>query len=167
MQQVHEPVDLWDITFCATLRNFFWNRASEGIQVENIFQIPYSGQKLLLYLFWSTCCKNCQIAPLISDGIWLPNSFSLYWRVQKLFQVLIKINNLDYLKNLSWNFEIYFCLEFLGSYVQTICTARISPMMVVKFIYSEKATKFCEIFTLLFSYVVPVKSKISKNVVAF
>ena len=39
----------------------------------------------------------------------------------------------------------------------------------VKFIYSEKATKFCEISTLLFSYVVPVKSKveISQNVVAF
>ena len=40
----------------------------------------------------------------------------------------------------------------------------------VKFIYSEKATKFCEILTLLLSYyVVPVKSKvkISQNVVAF
>ena len=35
--------------------------------------------------------------------------------------------------------------------------------------YSEKATKFCEIFTLLLSYVVPVKSKmkISQNFVAF
>ena len=39
----------------------------------------------------------------------------------------------------------------------------------IKFIYSEKATKFCEIFTLLLSYVVPVKSnmKISQNFVAF
>ena len=27
----------------------------------------------------------------------------------------------------------------------------------LKFIYSEKVTKFCEIFTLLLSYVVPVK----------
>ena len=37
----------------------------------------------------------------------------------------------------------------------------------VKFIYSEKATKFCETFTLL--YVVPVKSKvkISQNFLAF
>ena len=32
--------------------------------------------------------------------------------------------------------------------------------MYVKFIYSEKATKFCEISTLLLSYVVPVKSKV-------
>ena len=40
---------------------------------------------------------------------------------------------------------------------------------VLKFIYFEKATKFCEIFTLFLSYVVPVKSevKISQNYVAF
>ena len=33
-------------------------------------------------------------------------------------------------------------------------------LVTVKFIYSEKATKFCEIFTLPLSYVVPVKSKV-------
>ena len=40
---------------------------------------------------------------------------------------------------------------------------------ILKFIYSEKATKFCGIFTLLLSYVVPVKNKvkISQNFVAF
>ena len=40
---------------------------------------------------------------------------------------------------------------------------------LIKFIYSENATKFCKIFTLLLSYVVPVKSKvkISQNIVAF
>ena len=32
-------------------------------------------------------------------------------------------------------------------------------MYLLKFIYSEKATKFCEISTLLLSYAVPVKSK--------
>ena len=39
----------------------------------------------------------------------------------------------------------------------------------LKFIYSEKATTFCKISTLLLSYVVPVKSKveISQNFVAF
>ena len=42
-------------------------------------------------------------------------------------------------------------------------------LCILKFIYSEKATKFCEISTLLLSYVVPVKSKleISQNFVAF
>ena len=41
--------------------------------------------------------------------------------------------------------------------------------MSQKFIYCEKATKFCESFPLLLSYVVPVKInwKISQNVVAF
>ena len=39
----------------------------------------------------------------------------------------------------------------------------------IKFIYSEKATKLCEISTLLLSYVVPDKSKvkISQNFVVF
>ena len=39
----------------------------------------------------------------------------------------------------------------------------------LKFIYPEKATKFCEISTLLLSYVVPVKIKveISQNFAAF
>ena len=40
---------------------------------------------------------------------------------------------------------------------------------MIKFIYYEKATKFCDIFTLLLSYVIPVKSKvkISHTFVAF
>jgi hypothetical protein len=40
---------------------------------------------------------------------------------------------------------------------------------ILKFIYSEKATKFCEVFILLCSYVVPVKSmvKILQYFVAF
>ena len=39
----------------------------------------------------------------------------------------------------------------------------------IKFIYSEKATKFCEIFNSLLSYVVPVKSKVKilQNFVTF
>jgi hypothetical protein len=41
--------------------------------------------------------------------------------------------------------------------------------VILKFIYSEKATKFCEIFTVDLSYVMPVKSmvEILKNVEAF
>ena len=40
---------------------------------------------------------------------------------------------------------------------------------MLKFIYSEKATQFWEVSTLLLSYVVPVKSKveISQNFVTF
>ena len=44
-----------------------------------------------------------------------------------------------------------------------------SKFLYLKFIYSDEATKFCEIFTLLLSYVVPVKSKVKilQNFVAF
>ena len=44
-----------------------------------------------------------------------------------------------------------------------------SEQFLIKFIYSEKATKFCKIFTLLLSYVVPVKNKVKilQNFVAF
>ena len=55
-------------------------------------------------------------------------------------------------------------IMFLGLH---ICASTLD--LTVKIIYSEKATKFCEMFTLLLSYVVPVKSKvkISQNFVAF
>ena len=45
----------------------------------------------------------------------------------------------------------------------------IQLITILKFIYSEKATKFCEIFTLLWTTVHTVKSKvkISQNFVAF
>ena len=48
-------------------------------------------------------------------------------------------------------------------------TAGYDPPVIVKFIYSEKATNFCEISTVDLSNVVTVKSKIeiSQNFVAF
>ena len=47
----------------------------------------------------------------------------------------------------------------------TLRTSNAEIMYLIKFIYSVKATKFREIFTLLLPYVVPVK--ISHNFVAF
>ena len=46
---------------------------------------------------------------------------------------------------------------------------KLRAVLVLKFIYSEKATKFCEIFPLLLTAVHTVKSKgkISQNFVAF
>ena len=45
----------------------------------------------------------------------------------------------------------------------------VATSSTIRFIYSEKATKFCEISTLDLTYVVTVKStvEISKNCVAF
>ena len=51
----------------------------------------------------------------------------------------------------------------------TVCQYKINfDLSVLKFIYSEKATKFCEISTVDLSYVVPVKStvEISQNFVS-
>ena len=59
---------------------------------------------------------------------------------------------------------IYCVAIYLFDFFQIVLNA-----LVLKFIFYEKATKFCEIFTLLLSYVLPVKSteKISQNFVAF
>ena len=59
---------------------------------------------------------------------------------------------------------VYGCIEPLRS-----CCALHINSSTVKVIYSEKATNFCEIFPLLLSYEVLVKSKgkISQNFVAF
>ena len=47
-----------------------------------------------------------------------------------------------------------------GQHLNEICTC-------LKFIYSEKTTKFCEIFPLLLTFVFKSKEKISQNFVAF
>ena len=58
---------------------------------------------------------------------------------------------------------------FLAVHSSTYSLYSLLGLVCLKFIYSVKATKFCEIFTLLLSHVVPVKSKvkISQNFVAF
>ena len=63
--------------------------------------------------------------------------------------------------------QMIFVSTFLNSKDMQILNCLLSTLP--KFIYSEKATKFCKISTLLLSYVVPVKSKvdISQNFVAF
>ena len=67
-------------------------------------------------------------------------------------------------KNRDWPLKWKSLTEFWRT-LRVLCIF----WFLVKFIYSEKATKFCEIFTLLLSYIVPVKSKvkISQNSVAF
>ena len=56
---------------------------------------------------------------------------------------------------------------FLGVLVTLL--PKVIKVHVLKFIYSEKVTKFCEIFTLLLTAVHTIKSKvkISQNFVAF
>ena len=65
------------------------------------------------------------------------------------------------------------CCETLKTFALGIMLGRKSMLICcpnfLKLIYSEMATKFCEIFTLLLPYVVPVKSKVKilQNFVAF
>ena len=72
---------------------------------------------------------------------------------------------LSTLKNQSLYFTLQVCLHKIGARL----LGKLTIYQYVKFIYSEKATKFCEISTRDSSYVVPVKTKveISHNFLAF
>ena len=62
------------------------------------------------------------------------------------------------------------CIQILSNYqiLKRIASAATIPRNTVRFIYSEKATKFCEISIVDLSYVVTIKStvEISQNFVA-
>ena len=69
----------------------------------------------------------------------------------------------------STKFTLNKALKLMGIESDDFYEAVQQEEFQVKFIYSEKVTKFCTISTLLMSYVVPVISKveISQNFVAF
>ena len=82
------------------------------------------------------------------------------------------------LKNRKWYYRCLLARNFflqinlrMWSMFNPFGQARINVLWLysLKFIYSEKATKFCEISTIDLSYVVPVKStvEISQNFVVF
>ena len=70
-------------------------------------------------------------------------------------------------KNFSLKGQIFYEATFELHFHEIL--NQILYYLYVKLKYSEKATKFCEISTLLLSYVVPVKSKVEilQNFVAF
>ena len=75
--------------------------------------------------------------------------------------------------NRCWQIQMkqprYFEVKIISRSLRNPTLHSVGFQNFLKFIYSEKATKFCKISTLLLSYVVPVKSKveISQNSVAF
>ena len=88
--------------------------------------------------------------------------------------------NYKYFSEICENWEFvkpceHYCCHYFGNHrsfsFQKCRILLLRSLKQLKFIYSEKTTKFCEISTLLLSYVVvvPVKSKveISQNFVAF
>ena len=80
--------------------------------------------------------------------------------------MLISVSDLQCNVGFYWN---SFCLGCAKNALRKLVVNVMTFFSTIKFIYSEKATKFCEIFTLRLAYVVPIKSKgkISQNFVAF
>ena len=89
-----------------------------------------------------------------------------YHEVIEAYNHVIQHNYLSFL-HVSSEFSLKFFFRPLNTVGQNNFGNKITYLL--KFIYSEKATKCFEIFILLLSYVVPVKSKvnISQNLVAF
>ena len=57
---------------------------------------------------------------------------------------------------ISKSFSNKISIFYLGNF----CCPNYRTRAIIKFIYSEKAAKFCEIFTLLLSYVSSCQSKV-------
>ena len=87
------------------------------------------------------------------------------WILKEMFKNSAKLQ----LKRLKTSSVVFSSRNFAveRGTCQEFC--RKSSWFQLKFIYSEKTKKFCQIFTLLLSYVAPVKSKVKilQNFVAF
>ena len=84
-------------------------------------------------------------------------AFQLIWILLSKHKIILEI--LPYFCSLLRIDELYFCLEKRLKFTKfSIKDKRNEKQIWLKFIYSEKATKFFKISTLLLSYVVPVKS---------
>ena len=110
--------------------------------------------------------------------------FEILWQIQRLSsyiefcrqnsnfyisQSVLSVISIKFLIRSKWIELNLFTPQDLYYISTKFATKQISIPKFVNFIYSEKATKFCEISTVDLSYVVPVKSsvEISQNFVAF
>ena len=96
-----------------------------------------------------------------------PKIFAYYWRrkLGKSYTILyFQIGYFFLLFSFYQN-----SLSFVAEWSFWINNSKFLILKIVKFIYSEKSTKFCEIFPLLLTVCTVVKSKgkISQNFVAF
>ena len=92
------------------------------------------------------------------------------WKYES-YWTIIGFSNTEFriFPNLIFCFDKKKGIIFQRNKILELTKIKIKALKIVKFIYSEKATKFCEISTLLLSYVVLVKCKveISQNFVVF
>ena len=109
-----------------------------------LFTIPRNKTCIILWTFlpcfeqWIGVAWDIIIFSILTSSMF---EFILPWRFPRIFWVW-----------LSYSTKMQKSMFFKG------LTSLPQIMRKLKFIYSEKATKFCEISTLLLSYVVPVKS---------
>ena len=110
-----------------------------------------SGTNFLInQIFWQ---KITKVLIRCSSHVFTNSEFSYYYKYLNIEVSIFKI----FTNSKFWEKKS----EFLDSWKHVTSS--------LKFIYSEKATKFCEISTLLLAYVLPVKSKVEilQNFVAF
>ena len=119
------------------------------------------------------CWHHPAMFCLITSSNFPANDLNFHWRwrwwdwIQAIFLNIFYFNSKTFLpitKALVFKSKCWFCFcvgvasVLLGKIkLKFSLFFKSNIFCLVKFIYSEKATKFCEIFTLLLSYVVLVK----------
>ena len=109
---------------------------------------------MVKFIYSEAATKFCEIFHLLLTVCTVVKSKG---KISQNFVAFSEYMNFNQVANLIFETKLFdFC---------TMCTSK----RLLKFIYSEKATKFCEIFPLLLTVCTVVKSKgkISQNFVAF
>ena len=96
--------------------------------------------------------KSLRIYPRIARKYFL--------KIYSVIQHLLKLADLQSIKEQRLNNWVNFQLSIM----KKLWDIAQENLVYIKFLYSEKSTKFWEISTLLLSYVVPVKSKVETSI---
>ena len=110
------------------------------------------------YLILDHCVCRMNISKKELSGKWLIfmiTSLALTWLKSNLVSLIYLMKNAECPKV---NFTIYFIGLNPGKFKKSkLWKPFVIFLLILKFMYSEKATKFCEISTNYLSYVLPVK----------
>ena len=103
-----------------------------------------------------------------SEYFWMFFEFSKFRNQNSVCQNFIE-KAAEFNPFFTFFFQLWNILPWLESALSPVLMNKRPSKSMLKFIYSEKVTKFCEIFTLLLTVCTVVKSKvtISQNYVAF
>ena len=114
--------------------------------------------------YFTTLSPICHLSPISHTSLThlSPNSLPFLTHHSPIYHLWLTHPSLSHFSPISPHFSPISHPSLTNFFFIIVTT-------FVEFIYSEKATKFCEISTLLLSYVVPVKSKVEilQNFVAY